>query len=156
LLADAATEAGFSLALALGSRPFLLEDGKRIIYHAAACMASNYLITLESCAQRLFVDAGMPQDETLSFFLPLVRAALDNLGSQGPIDALTGPLSRGDLSTINDHLEALSHSAPDLATVYRCLGIATLELVRARGDIDLSTLSNLAALLGSSEVPHRP
>lgn len=143
-------DAGFSLARALRAHPFLLADDKRVIYHAAACMASNYLVTLESCAQRLFVEADMPDDETLALFLPLVRAALDNLASQGPVDALTGPLSRGDVSTISDHLEALSHSSPDLDAVYRCMGAATLELVRARGEVDEPTLSKLAELLNSA------
>jgi predicted short-subunit dehydrogenase-like oxidoreductase (DUF2520 family) len=141
-------DAGFSLASALGARAFLLADEKRVIYHAAACVASNYLVTLESCAQRLFVEAGMPEDEALVLFLPLVRAALDNLANQGPLDALTGPLSRGDVTTISDHLEALSHSSPDLEAVYRSMGMATLDLVRARGDVDESTVSKLAALLG--------
>ncbi len=145
-------ETGFSLAKALGSHPFLLPDDKRVVYHAAACVASNYLATLESCAQRLFVEAGMPDADALALFLPLVRAALENLANQGPLNALTGPLSRGDVTTIKGHLEALSHSAPDLEAVYRCMGTATLELVGARGDVDEPTLSKLAELLGSAEV----
>jgi predicted short-subunit dehydrogenase-like oxidoreductase (DUF2520 family) len=151
--AATATEAGFALAERLGSRPFLLPDDKRAIYHAAACVASNYLVTLESVAQRLFVAAGMPEDDAVSFFLPLVQAALDNVASQGPVDALTGPLSRGDIGTIADHLQALAHSSPDIAAVYRCMGLATLELVRARGELDPSILPDLADLLRPTDDP---
>lgn len=150
---SAGLDGGFSLARALGTHPFLLADDKRVIYHAAACVASNYLVTLESCAQRLFVEAGMPEDQAFALFLPLVRAALDNLANQGPVDALTGPLSRGDVTTISDHVEALSRSAPDLEAVYRCMGVATLDLVRARGNVDELTLSKLAALLGPAGSP---
>jgi predicted short-subunit dehydrogenase-like oxidoreductase (DUF2520 family) len=146
-------DAGFSLARALDAYPFLLADEKRVIYHAAACVASNYLVTLESCAQRLFVEAGMPEHEALVLFLPLARAAMDNLANQGPVGALTGPLSRGDVITVSNHLEALSHSAPDLEAVYRSMGMATLDLVRARGDVDESTLSRLAALLDPAGSP---
>jgi predicted short-subunit dehydrogenase-like oxidoreductase (DUF2520 family) len=145
--AATATDAGFRLAEGLGSRPFLLADDKRIIYHAAACVASNYLVTLESVAQQLFVEAGMREEDAVSFFLPLVRAALDNLASQGPVNALTGPLSRGDTGTVAGHLEALVRSSPDFEAVYRCMGLATLQLVRARGEIDPSTLSALMNLL---------
>ena len=150
-LSSVGLDAGFSLARSLGAQPFLLADDKRVLYHAAACVASNYLVTLESCAQRLFVEAGMPEDEAVVLFLPLVQAALDNLANQGPVDALTGPLSRGDVTTISDHLQALSHSASDLDAVYRCMGTATLELVRARGVVDAPTLSRLAELLCSAE-----
>ena len=142
-----AIELGFTLSRALGSRPFLLADDKRALYHAAACVASNYLVALEDCAQRLFIEAGMPAEQALGLFLPLVRAAVDNLGAQGPVEALTGPLSRGDVGTISDHLQALSEAEPVLETVYRCMGLATLELVKARGRLDHETISALAELL---------
>lgn len=144
---------GFSLALGLSARPFMLADDKRTVYHAAACMASNYLVTLESCAERLFVESGMPREDAMSLFLPLVRAAVDNLAAQGAVSALTGPLSRGDVGTIERHLDALDAGHPDMAAVYRRLGLATLDLVRTAAQVDEATVSHLAGLLASPTSP---
>ncbi len=140
-------ELGSSLALALGGRPVALAEEDRTLYHAAACVASNYLVTLQSLAERMFVRAGLPADTALHAFLPLVRGAVDNLASHGSVDALTGPLSRGDVSTIERHLATLREQMPDMEPLYRTLGIATLELVRAQGAVDHQTLESLEQLL---------
>ena len=144
---------GFSLARMLDARPFFLPDHKRGLYHAAASIACNYLVTLEHHAKHLFVDAGLPENEALSLFLPLVRATLDNVAAQGTVAALTGPLSRGDLRTIANHLEALKADAPRLLPVYRALGLATLDVVRARGEVGPETIAALEQLLGTA-APH--
>jgi secondary thiamine-phosphate synthase enzyme len=134
---------GLGLAALIGGRPFALKEEHRVLYHAAATVASNYLITLEHAAERLFEAAGLPEAEALSAFLPLVRGAVDNLEAQGTLNALTGPLSRGDARTVAAHLNALTTEAPDLVGLYRVLGSATLGLVRARGDLPPSTIEAL-------------
>ncbi len=151
---DAAGDAGMRLAETLGMRPFFLADDKRALYHAAATVACNYLVTLEHAADELFVEAGVPERVSFSLFLPLVVATLENLAARGPLDALTGPLSRGDVTTIAAHLQALAAEAPRLLPVYRALGEATLLLVEARGDVAPQTLRRLRELLATS--PHVP
>ena len=138
---------GFALARSLGARPFLLPDERRTLYHAAATMSCNYLVTLEHQAQRLFVRAGLAESEALDLFLPLVAATLENLREQGPAKALTGPLSRGDTDTIARHLETLSVEEPTVVPLYKVLGLATLDLVRSRGDVDPQVIAELADLL---------
>ncbi|MBN1631240.1 MAG: DUF2520 domain-containing protein [Thermoleophilia bacterium] len=138
---------GSALARALDARPFFLPDEKRGLYHAAASLACNYLVTLEHHAEHLFVEAGLPKDEALSFFLPLVRTTLENIASQGTIRALTGPLSRGDVVTIASHLEALAADARHLLPLYRALGLATLDLVRAREEVPPQAMAELERLL---------
>jgi predicted short-subunit dehydrogenase-like oxidoreductase (DUF2520 family) len=144
---------GASLAIALtrllDGRPFLLADDMRSLYHAAATMACNYFVTLEHLARGLFVQSGMPSDEALSLFMPMVRTTLDNIGTQGTVNALTGPLSRGDVQTVRDHLSALATYAPDLLPVYRHLGLATLGILPARKEVQPPTIEQLAGLLGS-------
>jgi predicted short-subunit dehydrogenase-like oxidoreductase (DUF2520 family) len=146
-----AAEVGFALAYLLGARPFLLADDKRALYHTAAAMACNYLVTLEHEARGLFVQSGLPSDEALGLFLPLVRATLDNLEAQGTVNALTGPLSRADVQTVRTHLDALARYAPSLLPLYQTLGLATLDLVEARREIDTATIDELAGLLGRSQ-----
>ncbi len=144
---------GHALAAALGAKPFLLADDKRSLYHAAATVACNYLVTLEHHAERLFVAAGLPRDDALAMFLPLVRATLDNVGAQGTLSALTGPLSRGDLDTVAGHLSALDAGAPDLLPLYRVLGLATLDIVRARDQVPTEIVAAMARLLTPRSTP---
>ena len=144
---DEAGTTGLKVADILGLRPFFLADDKRTLYHAAASVACNYLVTLEYLANKLFVEAGVPERVTLSLFLPLVQGTLDNLASQGPVAALTGPLSRGDTATVAAHMEALSTQAPDALPVYKALGEATLELVTARNEVDPVVVARMKELL---------
>ena len=141
---------GFDLARTLGARPFFLPDDKRTLYHAAATLACNYFVTIEHEAERLFHQAGLPQDEALEMFLPLVKTTLENIFTQGTVRALTGPLSRGDLETVRAHLSALETEAPQTVPLYRALGLATLDILRLRGELDEKTISALAELLGAS------
>ena len=147
--ASPAAALGFALADGLGARPFLLADDKRALYHAAATLACNYLVTLEHHAEQLFIKAGLPREEALSLFLPLVTATLDNISTQGTLPALTGPLSRGDRRTVAQHMRALDVDAPHLVPLYRILGLATLDLIRARGEVDPAAIGELADLLAA-------
>ncbi len=102
-----------SLARRLGMRPIAIADDDRAAYHAAACMASNFLVVLEDAAERVGRTAGLTRDD----LLPLVRATVENWSRLGP-DALTGPVVRGDEATLASHRGALRARAPELLTLY--------------------------------------
>lgn len=102
-----------TLARRLGLRPITIADTDRAAYHAAACIASNFLVVLEDAAERVGRTAGLTRED----LLPLVRATVENWARLGP-DALTGPVVRGDEATIASHREALRARAPELLTVY--------------------------------------
>jgi predicted short-subunit dehydrogenase-like oxidoreductase (DUF2520 family) len=138
---------GFALAELVDARPFFLPDDKRAVYHAAATIACNYFVTLEHQARKAFVLSGLPSEEALSLFLPLVRATLENIEAQGTVKALTGPLSRGDIGTVREHLAALAQDAPELLPLYTALGLATLPIVQARREVDASRVTELEGLL---------
>jgi len=91
------------LAESLGMHPIVVAPDSRRIYHAAASIASNHLVALLGSVERLADDAGVPFEA----FLPLVRAAVDNVAELGPAAALTGPVARGDAATVAAHLDAL-------------------------------------------------
>lgn len=143
----AATAFGLRLAALLQARPFLLPDERRALYHAAATLACNYLVTLEDRALALFTEAGLPAAETASLVLPLVRSTLDNIEAVGTVAALTGPLSRGDATTIERHLDALAQDSPVTLPLYISLGLATLDLVAAQGTLDCTQVAGLRQLL---------
>jgi predicted short-subunit dehydrogenase-like oxidoreductase (DUF2520 family) len=87
----------------------------RVLYHAGAAMASNFLVTLHRAASQLLDRAGAPPEA----LLPLMRRTIDN-GFE-----LTGPIARGDSSTVDAHLAAIRASAPELEPLYRALAGAT-------------------------------
>jgi predicted short-subunit dehydrogenase-like oxidoreductase (DUF2520 family) len=106
---------GTWLADVLGLKPFVLDDADRVLYHAGAVIASNYLVTLYRAAARLLQTAGAPAEA----LVPLMRRTVEN-GFE-----LTGPIARGDRPTIEAHLAELSRRAPDLVSVYRALADVT-------------------------------
>ena len=103
------------LADRLGLRSFVLSEDRRVLYHAGAVMAGNYLVTLHRAASRAFAAAGAPPEA----LLPLIQRTIDN-GF-----ALTGPIARGDRATVEAHIAALSSDLPDLVSMYTALAEAT-------------------------------
>jgi predicted short-subunit dehydrogenase-like oxidoreductase (DUF2520 family) len=116
------------LAVALGMRPVEIADEERATYHAAASIASNFLVTLEAAAERIGASAGLERDQ----LVPLVRATVENWARLGPERALTGPVARGDIATVARQRAAVSEVAPDLLELFDALVSATRELAAAR------------------------
>src|SRR5919198_2187591 len=117
---DRALAVARRLAERLGMRPFEIADEERAAYHAGAAMASNFLIALESAAERV---AGVDR----ALLVPLVRATVETWAADGPL-ALTGPIARGDEGTVARHREAIAERAPDLLALYDVLADATRAL----------------------------
>lgn len=115
------------LATALGMRPFEIADADRAIYHAAASMASNFLVALEESAAAALAAAGI--DDPRELLAPLVLRSAANWAKRGA-GALTGPIARGDEATVERHRAALAESAPDLLPLYDALAARTRELAR--------------------------
>lgn len=117
------------LATALGMRPVEIAEADRPAYHAAASIASNFLITLEAAAERLAGSVGVQRD----LLVPLVRAAVENWAAVGPERALTGPVARGDEATVAVQRAAVADAAPDLLALFDALVTATrAEAARGR------------------------
>lgn len=119
------------LALHLGLTPIDVADQDRAAYHAAASIASNFLITLEAAAERLAADAGVDR----AALVPLVRATIENWASLGPERALTGPIARGDEETVTRHRGAIAERAPDLLPLFDALAEATRSLARREAEV---------------------
>jgi len=142
---------GDSVALALGEqlitdiggKPFAIASDKKALYHASACIASNYLVTLLGTARDLLGQCGIDPEQAIPLLLPLVQASLDNTGQLGPEAGLTGPIVRGDRGTVQQHLRALAEAAPELLSLYRLLGEKTLELAVKSGRLPEEQAKNL-------------
>ncbi|HEY8061373.1 MAG TPA: Rossmann-like and DUF2520 domain-containing protein [Gemmatimonadales bacterium] len=140
-----ALASGRELAALLHLRPVVeIAADQKALYHAAAVMASNYLVVLSEMATRLTrTAAGEPVPDT--FFLPLMRRVLTHLGD-GPGAALTGPVARGDAGTVARHLAALPEPERE---VYLALARETLQLAKRSG-------LNAKAAAAIEEVLRRP
>jgi len=121
---DAARRTARDLAAVLGMTPIDIPDDDRAAYHAAASIASNFLITLAWAAERV---GGLDRAQ----LAPLIRATVDNWAAQGAHDALTGPIARGDEETVARQRAAVAERAPDLAPLFDALTAATRDLAQA-------------------------
>lgn len=115
-----------ALAQAIGGLPFRLADGGKPAYHAASSVASNYLVTLMAIARRLACQGGVPEELLTPLLGGLMRQTLGNALALGPQAALTGPIARGDASTVALHLQAMDDG--ELRAVYQALGRQTVAL----------------------------
>jgi predicted short-subunit dehydrogenase-like oxidoreductase (DUF2520 family) len=123
------------LVAALGGRALELTGARMAAYHAAAAVASNYVVVLLDLAAELLGQAGIEDDVALSALLPLVESTVGNLRERGVAAALTGPIRRGDAETVGRHLAALTGRPEELA-LYRALGRRAVELASRAGAPD--------------------
>ncbi|MFC1962634.1 Rossmann-like and DUF2520 domain-containing protein [Chloroflexota bacterium] len=139
------------MVTALNGQWIELKPGDKVLYHAAAVMACNYLVTLVKLATDLWQAFGIPQREATQALLPLLRGTLNNLETVGLPHCLTGPVARGDLGTIRKHLLAFEQTAPGLLSTYKELGAQAIPIALAKGRIDEARAEELSALLGASD-----
>jgi predicted short-subunit dehydrogenase-like oxidoreductase (DUF2520 family) len=106
------------LARCLGMIPFEIDDAGRAAYHAAASIASNFLVTLQAAAEQVAIGAGLSPDDARALLAPLVRRTIENHAALGPERALTGPVARGDDATVAAQRDAIEQAAPELLALF--------------------------------------
>jgi predicted short-subunit dehydrogenase-like oxidoreductase (DUF2520 family) len=131
----------------LGGTVLPLTRGDKPLYHAAAAAASNYVVALLSVAEGWMQRAGVPDEAARGALLSLAEGAIENVRRRGLVEGLTGPLVRGDVSTIQAHLARLS--GRDLH-LYSVLASVALELASQRG-LDEDAAAEIARLLPTTE-----
>ena len=109
------------LAEALGMRPFELPEGSRAVYHAAASIASNFLVTVQAEAEALAASAGIEGVDARQMLGPLVRTTGENWIALGSARALTGPVARGDQATVAAQRAAIASQRPQLEPLFDAL-----------------------------------
>jgi predicted short-subunit dehydrogenase-like oxidoreductase (DUF2520 family) len=120
-LTPEALELARTLAVAARMEPFEIDDSARAAYHAAASIASNFVVTLEWMAERVAASAGIGPEDARRMLAPLVRQTVDNWAALGPHGALTGPVARGDEVTVARQRRAIGDAAPDLLPLFDAL-----------------------------------
>ncbi len=122
-----------ALFTGIGGKVVTINSEHKVLYHAAAVFASNYLVTLLDLAQRAYVEAGVEPASALQLMEPLVRASVDNVFKLGPLSALTGPIARGDMATVRRQQEAVDEWQTRYGDLYREFAKLTMELAARRG-----------------------
>jgi len=134
------------LANTLRMLPVRISAESKPAYHAGAAFVANYTVALVGVAERLARSAGVPPDIAARLYLPLLGGAVANLTSLGPAAALTGAVRRGDVQTVQSHLEALG---PEDRELYRMVGRAAVLLAREAG-LNEGAVEKVSAALDST------
>ncbi len=118
----------------LGGQSFSIDSRNKALYHAAAVMASGHMVALFDMAAEMLARCGLDQKKAHRVLMPLVESTVKNLLSSDPARALTGTFARGDLATVQRHLEALiANGLSDALRAYKLLGHRSLELAKRNG-----------------------
>lgn len=121
------------------------------LYHAAACTACNYLVSLMDMALKMYEPMDIPPAKAMDALSPLIEGTLQNIRTLSPEKALTGPIARGDLTTIESHLKNIKKYKPELLTYYCSMGIYTAGLAVRKGTISKETEKTIITMLGGEQ-----
>jgi predicted short-subunit dehydrogenase-like oxidoreductase (DUF2520 family) len=135
------------MARALKGDIVFLSSEDKVLYHAAAAMACNYVTTLVKLATDLWQNFGKSSADGIKAYLPLLRGTLNNMETVGFPGCLTGPIARGDAATIRRHLGALKKCAPDLLSLYKELGRFTVPIAQGKGTLSSAKAEEIMELL---------
>lgn len=142
-----------ALVVELGAEPVWIPEQARNGYHAALTFAANYAMTLVNESVDLLAEAGA--EAPARILGPLVRASVETALERGD-RGQTGPITRGDGSTVVSHLAWLSDQAPLAARAYRSLGTLTVDRLLAAGVIDTEQASNVVHALDGTAAGNQP
>ena len=137
--------AGEALVIEMGGEPVFIAEQDRPLYHAALAFAANHLVTLVAEAATLLRDAGAENPNRM--LGPLLGAALDNALRFGDA-GLTGPVARGDGSTVAAHVAAIAAAEPGALPAYLALARLTADRALAAGMLSASDAERLLEVLG--------
>jgi len=116
----------------LGGTVLDVPGDRKVLYHAAAVMASNLFVALVHQAAEVLSEVGIEQEKAVKALLPLIEGTVAGIVSHGTIEALTGPIERGDYETVRTHLDLLERLDPKKSALYRLLSFLTLPLASGR------------------------
>lgn len=130
----------------LDGRAFILPPEGKPLYHLGASAASNYLVALLNFVVTLYRQIGMDEETAVEAIMPLVKGTLDNINKLGTVQALTGPVARGDIATLQTHLQALEEQPVLYRELYSILGAYTAGVALQKGTIDKDKAEEITGL----------
>ena len=137
------------MAEALGCHMLRLPPGRRALYHAGAGYVAGFVNALVQDALAVWSPLGLSQADAIRALLPLLRGTADSIERSGPALGMAGPVSRGDVGTVEKHLRALGALDAGLLDLYRRLALRTVALGVRRGSLTPEKAAELRGLLQS-------
>ncbi len=131
----------------LGGRMLVISKQNKAVYHAVACMLSNYIVSLSRAASVILGSVGIDGDDGVKAFIPLMEKTIRNIKEMGPVKALTGPISRGDAGVVATHVGELEKINPEYAELYRSLGRIALDMASKREDTEEQLFEEMRRIL---------
>lgn len=139
-----------AMVAALGARLLVVPPGARAAYHAGAHYAAAFVCTLLAEGTEIWRRIGIAPDDALGALLALLRGATDAVAHSGPARAMAGAIARGDLATVQRHVEALGRLDPRLRELYCTLALRSVPLALAAGGIDAARAAQIRAALSAA------
>lgn len=127
----------------LNGVPIFITPAQKPLYHAAACFASNYLVSLLNVVETIYESIGISNENARRAYLPLIYGTLHNIEQRGSIQALTGPIARGDEGTIKKHIAAMNKIQPQYLSLYSSLGLIATEIAQKKGTLSSKQANNI-------------
>jgi len=134
------------LVLNIGGMAHTISSENKALYHCASAIACNYLNALLDVALAVAEKSGLDRKTAWEALVPLVDATINNIDKLGTVDALTGPIARGDVQTVSQHLAGLSALGPEINDIYKALGKWTIRLAHEKGSLTPETEGKLSKL----------
>lgn len=141
-----ALEFARKISVDLGGQGVEILTEAKTLYHAAAVAASNFLVTLLDLAIQLIGEAGVEGQDAFKLLKPLIEGTLSNIEKVGIQDALTGPIVRGDVKTVEAHIKEIGLKRPEFLMLYKTLAFYTIDIAAARGAIPESSVQALKSI----------
>ena len=143
-----ALKVGEELVSALEGNALTIPTEMKPIYHASACVACNYFVALLDLSLKMMEEVGVPREKALPALMPLVEGTLANVKKVGVPQGLTGPIDRGDASTVESHVLKLKEKMPSILDLYRQLGNYTAQVASEKGTLHEEEKNNIKFALG--------
>jgi predicted short-subunit dehydrogenase-like oxidoreductase (DUF2520 family) len=137
------------LARHLGGRVIEIPPALRPFYHAACVVASNHLTTMVWILETMFQTLRVRERDFYAVFKPIMTATMRNIEATSPAEALSGPVARGGVSTLREHLASIRSHVPGLVPYFAQLSEETVKLALVKGSIDASQASALNSCIQS-------
>ncbi len=139
------------IANIMQSRFVVIPTEKKVLYHLGCVMASNYLVSLISGALDVMDNVGFTPEDAFKIIQPLVSNTFENIKRDGPSKAATGPIPRGDIGTVKQHIQNLEQFQPEMLEIYTALGKQLVKTVYNLPNSDKTTLDSINAYLDDSK-----
>ncbi len=144
---ERALEVGEELVAAFEGVALTIPTEMKPLYHASACVVCNYFVALIDLGLKMMEIAGVDRRKALPAMMPLIEGTLANMKKVGVPRALTGPIDRGDASTIGRHIEKMKEVMPQVMEIYRLLGRFTAEVAEDKGTLSGEGKKNIIGAL---------